>query len=251
MRERAGAVGRTVRARGVDRQHVRRRVVGERDLGVVDRDRERDVGAVEGAAEAVVLVPVLVDRHLRLVRARRQRRRLERVDAVAVRVLEPRAQAAGIPVARAAELRLEAAGGGRDHGAPVVGRPVGLVVVVELDASGRGQARRDVAAVQLRVQAVVLVPGVVERGLVLVAAGREGEGALPDVVGRVVGEVRRGAGRIPVAGAAGLRLQRPRDRDRGRIGRRRRGGEQDEPGGGKRDHQSAQHPHSCRLTRVN
>ena len=150
----------------------------------------------------------------------------------------------GIPVARAAELRLEAAGGGRDHGALVVGRPVGLVVVVELDAAGRGEARRDVAAVEDRVEAVVLVPGVVERGLVLVAAGREGEGALPDVVGRVVGEVRRGAGRIPVAGAARLRLQRPGDRDRGRIGRRRRGGEQDEPQRGKRDHHRSQHPHS-------
>src|SRR4051794_27859340 len=106
---------------------MRGRVVGERDLGVVDRNGERDVGAARRPAEPVVLVPALVDRYLRLVRAGGQRRRLERVDAVPVGILEPGAQAAGIPVARAAEPGLEAAGGGRDDRALVVGRPVGLV----------------------------------------------------------------------------------------------------------------------------
>ena len=60
------------------------------------------------------------------------------------------------------------------------------------------------AAVRLRVRAVVLVPAVVQRRLVLPVAGGHGERALPDVVGGVEGEVRRGAAGIPVARAAEL-----------------------------------------------
>src|SRR5207244_462859 len=77
-------------------------------LRVVDRDRKWDVRAVSRSALAVVLVPRLVERGLRVVRSLWQRGRLEGVDAVAVDILEPRAQTARIPVAGAAELRLEA-----------------------------------------------------------------------------------------------------------------------------------------------
>ena len=164
-----GPSGAPGRDRGDDRENVRRRVVGEGDLRVVDRDGERDVRPARDAALAVVLVPALVDRDLRLVGARGQRRRLEGVDPVAVGVLEPGAEAARIPVARAAELGLEASGRDRDHRALVVGDPVALVVVVELDARARGEVERDVGAVLLGVEAVVLGPRVVQRGLVLVA----------------------------------------------------------------------------------
>ena len=102
----------------------------------------------------------------------------------------------------------------------VVGDPVGLVVVVELDARSLRQGEGDVVAAQYRVEAVVLVPGVVERSLVLIVPGRERERPLPDIVGRVVREVRRRTGGIPVARAARLRLQVADDRHRCRIRRR-------------------------------
>ena len=74
---------------GLDRQHVRPRVEREDDALVRRGDGERDVRAAGRAAGAVVDVPAAVDRRLRLVRAGRDRARLERVDAVAVRILEP------------------------------------------------------------------------------------------------------------------------------------------------------------------
>ena len=144
--------------RGRDREDVRDGVVAERHLRVVVRNAEGDVRAVRHAARAVVLIPALVDRDLRLVRALGQCRRLERVDAVAVRILQPRAKAARIPVARAAELGLEAYRRDGNDGIVVVRDPVSLVVVVELDVRARRQVERDVRAVRLRMEAVVLVP---------------------------------------------------------------------------------------------
>ena len=222
---------------GDDREDVRRRVVGEGDLRVVRRDGEGDVGAAGDATCAVVLVEALVDRDLPLVRAGRERRRLERVDAVPIRVLEPRAQAGGIPVTRAAELGLEASGRDGDHRVPVVGDPVALVVVVELDVRARGEVERDVRAIRLRAEAVVLGPRVVQRSLVLEAARGQRERALPDVVGGVVGEMGRRAVRLPVARAAELRLQRAGDRDGRRVRRVRCGRDrkQDERGPGERE----------------
>ncbi len=207
VRERARPARSSGRRRDGHRQHVRSGVVAERHFRVVDGDVERDVRAVEDAPLAVVLAPVLVDCDLRLVGPGRQDRRLERVDPVAVRILEPRAQAGGVPVSRTAELGLEAPGRDGDDRAPVVGAPVGFVVVVELDAAGRREVQRDVRPVRLRVEAVVLRPRVVERGLVLVAPGRQRERPLPHVVARVVAQVRHGAGGIPVARATCLQLE--------------------------------------------
>ena len=96
-------------------------------------------------------------------------------EAIAVGVLEPGAQAPGLPVVGAAELALEAAGGGGDDRIEVVGHPVGVVAVVELDRGLGRELERDVGAVRLGVLTVVLVPGVVERRLVLPHAGGDGE----------------------------------------------------------------------------
>src|SRR5205823_12018429 len=74
-------------------------------------------------------------------------------------------------------------------------------------------------AVRLAMQAVVLVPRVVERGLVLVVTRRQRERPLPDVVARVVRQMRGGAVRLPVARAAELGLERARDRHRRRVRR--------------------------------
>ena len=200
-----------------------RRVVAERH-GRRRADGERDVRPVAHAARAVVLVPGFVDRDLGLVRAGRNRLRRERVRAVPVGILKPRAEAVGRPVRGTAELGLEAAGHRRDDRVPVRSHPVGLVVVVELHApAGRGQ--RDVPAVRLRVRAVVLVPRVVEGSLVLVRARGDRERPLPLVVARVVREVRGRAVGQPVARAAELALERARDRHGRRcrrVGRARR-----------------------------
>src|SRR6185312_7114890 len=116
---------------------------------------EGDVGAVLDAARAIVLVPALVDGGLHLVAAGRDGRGGECVVAGAGRVLQPGAQAVRLPVSRAAQEVLVAAGRDGDDGVLVAGDPVGAVRVVELDARGGREIQRDVAAVVLRVGAVV------------------------------------------------------------------------------------------------
>ena len=198
--------------------------------------------SVRHAARAVVLVPALVDRDLR--------RRTSRAAAPSSRTCrsrrrpDPRARSAGSsgPSRPGSRAPTGSCRRNRDHRALVVGDPVALVVVVELDARGRREVERDVRAVRLGVQAVVLVPGVVQRGLVLVAAGRERERPLPDVVARVVREVRRSRRPAPSRpGTAGFGLQRPDDGHGGRSRRvcRRRGNQQ-EPG---RDREEQYLPH--------
>jgi hypothetical protein len=201
-----------------DRQDVGRGVVGEGDLGAGSRDREHDVGATGHPALAVVLVPGLVDRDLGLVGTGGQVGRLEGVLAVTVDVLKPGPEAARIPVARAAERRLEVAGGHGDDARDVVGHPVRVVVVVELDALARAEAEGDVGPAGNGVGAVVLIPAVIEGDLVFVVPGGKREGALPDIVVRVVGEVGGGAARVPIAGATGLALEVADERDGGRVG---------------------------------
>ena len=207
---------------GRDREDMRRCDVGEGDLCIVGRNGEGDVCPVAHAALAVVLVPALVDRDLALVAALRQSRRLEGVDAVAVGILEPRTEAVGLPVAWAAELALEAARRDGDDGTDVVGDPMALVVVVELDVPAAAGIDRDVRATRLGMKAVVLVPGVVERRLVLEAAAGKAERSLPDVVGRVVREMCGRAVGDPVAAAAELALEAAGDRH-ARGGGRMRG----------------------------
>src|SRR6185503_2244171 len=123
-------------------------------------------------------------------------------------VLEPGAQAAGVPVARAAEFGLEAARRDGDHAGLIIGDPVGFVVVVEFDRAGRGERERDVVAARRGVAAVVFVPTVVEGGFVLVAAGGQGPCGLPDIVAGVVGQVAGGAAGVPIAAATDLALER-------------------------------------------
>src|SRR5690606_30511203 len=103
----------------VDGEHLGGRVPAERDGGAA-RDGERDVVAVQRAAGAVVLGPAFVDGDLGFVVACGDRGGLELVGAVAVGVLQPGAEAIGLPVTGAAELALEAAGGGGDDRADVV-----------------------------------------------------------------------------------------------------------------------------------
>ncbi len=117
-------------AAGVDSDVVGGGVVAEGDRVAVDR-READVaGGMTG-------VPGFVERDLELVVAGRDLVGAELVHTVAVGVLQPGPQAVGLPVARATELGLEAAGRGGDRGVDVVGDPVGLVVVVELHVGCR------------------------------------------------------------------------------------------------------------------
>src|SRR5690606_18042350 len=117
----------------VDGEHLGGRIPAERDRGT-GGDGGGDVGSVQCATGAVVLGPAFVDGDLGFVVARGDRGGLELVGAVAVGVLQPRAEAIGLPVTGAAELALEAACGGGDDRGDVVGDPVGGVVVIELHA---------------------------------------------------------------------------------------------------------------------
>ncbi len=104
----------------------------------------------------------------------------------------PRARIAGspaIPVTGAAQLGLEASWCHGDHRVDVVGDPVRLVVVVELDAGGARKRQRDVRPAGCGMEAVVLIPRVVERSLVLVVPDGQREVALPHIVACVVREV--------------------------------------------------------------
>src|SRR5687768_16895320 len=98
-------------------------VVAEANLRAVSRNREWDIGAITDAALTIVLIPALVDRDFALIRAGRNSGCLERVDPVAVEVLEPGAQAVRLPIARAAELALEAAGRDGDRRVFIIGDP--------------------------------------------------------------------------------------------------------------------------------
>ena len=215
LRLRLGQVGGgSCRARGHG-QHVRGQVVAEQRVDPA-RHREGDVAATGGTSRSVVLVPAQSVGHLGLVAARRERRG-ESVGAVAVGVLEPRPHAVRLPVGRAPELALEAARSGDDRSLGVGGHPVAGVVVVERHVPSGGEAERDVGPVQRRTLAVVLVPRLVDRGLVLVVA--LGQRDLPgphQAVGveRHLGLVALG---LPVARAADLGVVGTGHRHVGRL----------------------------------
>src|SRR5699024_10699771 len=105
------------------------------------------------------------------------------------------------PVARAPELVLHRAGGGDDRALRVGGDVVARMLVVERDLATAVRVA-DVSTVALPASSVVLVPGVVDRGLVLVVVRGKVVGALPD--GVVVVELELGllAGGVPVTGTA-------------------------------------------------
>src|SRR5512140_1899262 len=91
------------------------------------------------------------------------------------------------------------------------------MVIVELDGRSRGQVERNVAAVKCCVKAVVLIPAIVERRLVLPVPRGYVERLLPHVVTSVVRQVRGRARRVPVTAAAQLALQVTGNGDRGWI----------------------------------
>ncbi len=89
---------------------VRHRIPGEGDVQI-GRQHERDVRPVRGAARAVVLGPAVIDGGLELVAAGRQRER-GGPDLLRRIVGEVGVGALRLPVARAADLALQAAGDG-------------------------------------------------------------------------------------------------------------------------------------------
>ena len=206
----------------LDGEDVRGRVVLEDRLRAIAATVNEMFGAVLDAARAVVLVPALVQGDLDLVVARGQGAGAQRVEAVAVRVLEPGAQAARVPVARAAELALEAAGGDRDHLVAVVRDPVGLVRVVELHAGrrrGRGGCCRRCARRPRRSSRPTS-----DSGRPCTPSCRREPSNVPCHTPSSASKASAVASQLglPVAGAAELRLQAARDDDV-RWGRRVRG----------------------------
>src|SRR5690606_1763633 len=156
----------------------------------------------------VALVPRQPVGDLELVVAGRHRGARPGPRAVPVGVLQPRAHAVRLPVARAAELGLVAARSGEDRALGVTGDPVGGVVVVEGDLPA-GCGVGDVCAVARGTLAIVLVPALVDRRLVGVVTGRHVVGALPDLVIGVQRQLRLLAVGLPVTWAAHLGVVRP------------------------------------------
>ncbi len=113
-----------------DGRHIGRQVKGKGGL-VARSDAERNV--VGAAVLTVALAPCFVDGNFELIRAGRQPVDKQRRDAVTVGVLQPGKQAVRLPVAGTAVGGLVVAGCGGNSAVMIVGDPVGLVVVVELD----------------------------------------------------------------------------------------------------------------------
>lgn len=88
----------------------------------------------------------------------------------------------------------------------VVRDPVGIMSVIELDRGRASQVEGNIGSVGLGVESVVLVPAVVERGFVLPASCGNAEGALPDAIFWILGEMRVIAARVPIISATQFRL---------------------------------------------
>ena len=152
-------------------QHVGGEHVAEGNPVAVVRHREPDVRAVGRPARSVALVPGQTVRDLHLVVAGRDLGGGEGVGAVAVRVLQPGQHAVRRPIARTAQFALEVARRGDDRILQICCHPMGSVVVIERHRGWTGRhLDSDVAAVADPAGAVVLVPGVVDRRLVLVGS---------------------------------------------------------------------------------
>ena len=183
-------------------QHLHRHGMAgrvERDAGVLGV--AEDKGHVVAVGIAVADIPILVERHLELIAAGNAGRRVVGVHAVAVNILQPGFEALRLPIAGAADLALERAGGGSDGGVAVVGDPVAGLVEIELDrrAAG-GHYQRDVVATQRSVQTIAADrPRIVNDRLVLVVAGGQGHREAPHAVRRAAGHVGGGAVLLPVA----------------------------------------------------
>src|SRR5437867_1373575 len=100
---------------GANRQDMRYGVVAEGHIRIVDRHSERNVRSTRHAVLTVIHIPAFVERHLAFVATFRKGSSLKRMNAITIRVLQPRAQTIWLPVARAAQLRLETARGNGDH----------------------------------------------------------------------------------------------------------------------------------------
>ncbi len=159
---------------GLDQADVRGTVKGKRDRVAVVGHGEGDVWTIRHAAGAVVFVPAFVDGELALVDASREWCRSEmckrrRRRHPAARSVD--SQAPSHRGSRADSWKLPRHGD--DALIDIVGDPMALVIVVELDVAVSSQGSRGMlAAIRLTVGAVIFVPGAVERRLVLPTAGR-------------------------------------------------------------------------------
>ena len=123
---------------------------------------------------------------------------------------------AGSQSLRTAQLGLEAARHGDDRSLGRRRDVVPAVLVVERDRRAGGCVG-DVGAVLVAARAVVLVPGLVDRGLVGVLTGRDRVRALPDLVLRVQRQLGLVAVRRPVGRAAHLTVVVAGHADVGRL----------------------------------
>jgi hypothetical protein len=89
---------------------MRRWVIAEADQAAILCDRKGVIRTARYPAGAVVDIPRFIVGYFALIIPGRDVGGREAVDAIAIRVLQPRAQAVRLPVARAADLALEVPG---------------------------------------------------------------------------------------------------------------------------------------------
>ena len=102
-----------------------------------------------------------------------------------------------MPIPVTANSGLITAGYSGDDAVDAVADPTGFVVVEKGDRAVFWHGERDVCAIIFGVEAVVVVPTVIERGFVFVVASSEVEGGDIDVVARIVGQHAVGAFGVP------------------------------------------------------
>ena len=193
-------------------------MIGKRDLQVVRRHAEENICSVLNSPIAIVQVPALVEGDLGLIIPCGNFAGRKGIGAIPIRVLQPRTETVRLPVIRAAKLALKTAYDRCDDGVRLARNPVRLVIVIKLDIGWCAESKAQVRAIKSCVRPVVLIPASIQSGFVLPRSRGQAPRALPEVVIRVIGKLRRCTGRVPIPGASQLCLQRARDGYRAGFG---------------------------------
>src|SRR5690606_9679194 len=130
----------------------------------------------------IVYIPAFVDGNFSFVIPGRQAGGAEAVAAIAIRVLQPGAQAGRIPISATTQLGLVTTRYGSDYGVDVVGDPMCVMGIIKLDWTGVGDIQGNIGAAWRCVQAIIFIPGIIQRGFIFVSAGGYIPAGLPDLI---------------------------------------------------------------------
>src|SRR6266542_5417199 len=115
-----------------DRQHMRRCIILECDLGIIDRHCKGNIRSTWYTALTVVLVPTFIDCHLTFIITSRKLGGFKCINSIPLRILQPRAETGWIPITWTAQFCLETAGRDSNYRTFVIRDPMALVIIIEL-----------------------------------------------------------------------------------------------------------------------